>query len=378
MPDYRRRRVQKRKISKLSAVIAVLKRLNWRGKLILAGMALALAIVIILISMPKGGPVQVGSVDMPITTATGSGQTLVLSATPAPTIIPTTTPEVTPDPTLKQGDENEKVRELQERLMALGYLDIDESTQKFGPATKQAVKWFQRQEESEQTGIAYGELQAVLYSGEAKHYTLLKGFEGEDVKRFQLRLIELGYLGKGKATGHYGDDTFEAVKKLQKGNRLTQDGILGEKTMDLIYSPKVKADPKIVAAMRSKANVNKMIKAAQSKIGKPYVSGAEGPNRFDCSGFVYWCLKQAGSGRGRLNAAGYAQVDDWDKISYGNLKKGDLMFFWDSGKGKIGHVSIYIGNGMMIDASFSNGKVVKRPANTSWCRREFKWGRRPW
>jgi cell wall-associated NlpC family hydrolase len=54
------------------------------------------------------------------------------------------------------------------------------------------------------------------------------------------------------------------------------------------------------------------------------------------------------------------------------------MFFWDGNKGKIGHVAIYIGGGMMIDASSSNGKVVKRSAVSNWCKKEFKWARRPW
>ncbi len=51
------------------------------------------------------------------------------SAAPSPTPIPTPepTPTPTPDPTLKKGDENERVQELQNRLMDLGYLDVDET-----------------------------------------------------------------------------------------------------------------------------------------------------------------------------------------------------------------------------------------------------------
>lgn len=37
-----------------------------------------------------------------------------------------------------------------------------------------------------------------------------------------------------------------------------------------------------------------IVQAALTKAGCKYVWGAKGPNRFDCSGFVYWCLKEAG------------------------------------------------------------------------------------
>lgn len=373
MAEYRRRRASTRRSRKSNVVAAIFGRLSSRAKLILFGAAAVLIIaVVVIVLLPKGEFAEVGSLDDPVPTETYT------APTPTLTPVPTTEPTVTPDITLKEGDENENVQELQERLMELGYLDIDETTQKFGPATKQAVQLLQRQVGIEQTGIADGETQAWLYADDAKHYTLLEGFDGADVKKFQNRLHDLGYLKS--VTGYYGSDTVKAVKALQERNKLTQDGKLGENTMDLIYSPNVKPDPSVAATLKSKANVDEMINAANSRIGKPYVSGAEGPDSFDCSGFVYYCLKAAGSNRGRYNAAGYAQVDGWGAriTSISSLKRGDLMFFWDSSKGKIGHVSIYIGNGMMIDASFSNGKVVKRSATSSWCKRQFKWGLRPW
>ena len=37
-----------------------------------------------------------------------------------------------------------------------------------------------------------------------------------------------------------------------------------------------------------------MLKAIQERIGIPYLYGAEGPNRYDCSGFVWAVFNQAG------------------------------------------------------------------------------------
>ena len=240
------------------------------------------------------------------------------------------------------------------------------------------MKWFQRQQGLEQTGVADGLTLAWINSDEAQSYTLLEKTSGSDVDSLQRQLKGLGYLNK--VTGYYGTETVQAVKDFQKRNNLTVDGKTGENTLDLVYSPNARyLTPSVEAAIRSKASIEKMISTAEKQLGDPYVSGAEGPKSFDCSGLVYYCLKQAGSNRGRYNAAGYSKVSDWKKItSMSGLKRGDLMFFWSSSRGKIGHVAIYIGNGMMIDASSSNGKVVKRSATSSWCKRLFRLARRPW
>ena len=90
---------------------------------------------------------------------------------------------------------------------------------------------------------------------------------------------------------------------------------------------------------------------AESKLGCKYVFGAKGPSTFDCSGFVYWCLNQAGVSQGYMTSSGWASSSKYPKItSMSNLKRGDVVCF-------DGHVGIYMGNGKMIDASSSTGKV---------------------
>ena len=259
--------------------------------------------------------------------------------------------------------------------MDLGYMDIDESTQLYGPATQYAVELFQRQHKLDQDGVAGPKTLDMIYSDSAQKYTLLEGTVGTDVDSLQRQLIDLGYLGK--ATGYYGSETVAAIKAFQERNGLEVDGKTGEHTLSLIYSPDAKVSAeKEQAAVRS-ANINDFLATAEAQIGDPYILGAVGPNSFDCSGLVYYSLKQAGSSRGRYNAAGYSQVSDWEKItSMDNLQRGDLMFFSTNGKA-VGHVGIYIGDGMMIDASSSNGEVVKRSCVTSFWQSHFVVGRRP-
>ena len=260
--------------------------------------------------------------------------------------------------------------------MDLGYLALDESTQYYGPATEYAVALFQRQHGLQQDGIAGSDTLALILSDDAKPYTLLEGTSGTDVDSLQQQLVDLGYLGK--ATGYYGTETADAVKAFQERNNLTIDGKTGQQTLDPIYSPAAVPSASKVQSERSSANILEMIEVAEAQLGKKYILGTSGPKTFDCSGLVYYCLKQAGSSRGRYNAAGYSKVEDWKAItSMDDLQVGDLLFFSTNGK-SVGHTGIYIGNGMMIDASSSNGKVVKRACTTSFWTRNFVIARRPW
>lgn len=84
---------------------------------------------------------------------------------------------------------------------------------------------------------------------------------------------------------------------------------------------------------------------AKSKLGDSYVYAAAGPSTFDCSGLTMMAWEQAGVSLPH-NAA--AQYDDIAHISLSQAQPGDLLFFLDGGS--IGHVGIYIGDGMLIDA----------------------------
>lgn len=302
-------------------------------------------------------------------------QTTMPVPTPEPTPVPTPVP--TPDPTLKQGMENEKVNALQVRLMDLGYLDIDEPTNLYGPATNYAVQLFQRQHGLEQDGVAGPMTLEKVYSDEAKMYTLLEGTEGNDVDLLQERLSELGYLGKN--TGYYGSETVEAVKAFQERNDIGADGKTGQVTLDLIYSADALPTEEMANQVRRSGSIKEFLSVAENQLGEPYIWGASGPDSFDCSGLVTYCLRQAGSTTGRLNAAGFSQNSRWEKITdMDDMEIGDLIFFYNNGKTRVGHCGIYIGDGMMIDASSANGKVVKRSCRSSYWESHFVNARRAW
>lgn len=93
---------------------------------------------------------------------------------------------------------------------------------------------------------------------------------------------------------------------------------------------------------------NSVLSAAYSRLGTPYKWGAEGPNAFDCSGFVKWCYARVGVS---LPHSSSAQKNAGTQISISQAQPGDILW-------KSGHVGIYVGNGQYIHAP-QTGDVVK-------------------
>ncbi|WP_408643048.1 C40 family peptidase [Lacrimispora aerotolerans] len=152
------------------------------------------------------------------------------------------TPDSQPIPEyFKEGVEHPYVATIQERLMELGFMENDEPTSFYGPVTVSAVKIYQRQNNLVQDGVVGPETLAILLSDEAKYYAVSLGISGDDVKRIQNRLYELGYLmNKENVNGEFDATTEKAVIKLQELNQLSVDGKVGRQTMNLLYSEEIK------------------------------------------------------------------------------------------------------------------------------------------
>ena len=271
---------------------------------------------------------------------------------------------------LKYGEQSDKVKSYQKRLNTLGYL-TSEPDGKYGKDTVAAVKRFQEINGLIADGFLGPNTVALLVSNKAHANALVLGMRGKDVEKAQKLLKTLGYMSN--VTGYFGSATEDAVKAFQKRNSLSADGTVGKQTMSKLTSGSAKkaasgssgssgssgnSGSSGSSGSSSSSGAEKLISVAQSKLGKKYVLGAKGPNTFDCSGFVYYCLNQAGVKQGYLTSGGWASSGRYQKItSVSNLKRGDILVF--SGD-SAGHVGIYLGNGVMIDASSANGKVVKR------------------
>jgi cell wall-associated NlpC family hydrolase len=91
------------------------------------------------------------------------------------------------------------------------------------------------------------------------------------------------------------------------------------------------------------AAAKRAVQFALDQVGKPYVFGAAGPGAYDCSGLTMAAWQQGGVS---LPHSAADQYNYGHHVSRDQLQPGDLIFFYQP----IGHVTIYIGDGMMVSA----------------------------
>ncbi len=93
-----------------------------------------------------------------------------------------------------------------------------------------------------------------------------------------------------------------------------------------------------------------VVQAALSRTGLPYSYGSAGPNSFDCSGLVYWSMKQAGI---TVPRDSYGQLGGGRAVPISDLQPGDIVIY-NGGS----HAALYIGNGKVVH-SVNYGIPVK-------------------
>ncbi len=93
---------------------------------------------------------------------------------------------------------------------------------------------------------------------------------------------------------------------------------------------------------------------AKNLEGAPYEYGAAGPDKFDNSGFVYYCFRENGVDIPRRTSEMYAGGQE---IAEADLMPGDLVFYDFSGGGTATYVGIYVGSGSFIAENNENNPV---------------------
>jgi hypothetical protein len=99
-------------------------------------------------------------------------------------------------------------------------------------------------------------------------------------------------------------------------------------------------------------DVEPAVQFALAQQGKPYVFGAAGPNSYDCSGLTMRAFQKVGI---NMPHSTFEQIRFGTAVSRVNLQRGDLVF------PDPGHVQIYLGNDMVVEAPHTgaNVRVVK-------------------
>jgi cell wall-associated NlpC family hydrolase len=129
--------------------------------------------------------------------------------------------------------------------------------------------------------------------------------------------------------------------------------------------------------------------AAPTPEGYPY--GAQAQGGFDCSGFIWYVLKERSEAYDPPGRPydGY-ELDERSardmaaatprRIRFGRLRPADLVFFApdgrDSDPGTVYHAGLYLGNGWMVHSSDGGAGVNLSYIGDGFWRGQFAWGRR--
>ena len=278
---------------------------------------------------------------------------------------------------LKEGMSGDSVLQLQQKLRNLGYYQGTPDGS-FGPGTRSAVASFQSANNLTADGIAgKGTIGALSLLGSVVSSSntstnnasaLKQGMSGDNVLKLQTKLLELGYY-QGAPDGSFGSGTRSAVVNFQYDNKLTVDGVAGEKTLLAMQS----ANPMVALANRGQAldrDAQAIVALAKQYLGVPYVWAGQGPSGFDCSGFTYYVFGQFNIDLPRMADE---QFNAGSKTS--KLQPGDLVFFTTYTSGP-SHVGIYIGDNQFIHASSGAGDVTITSLSAAYYQSRYLGARR--
>ncbi|MFD2371675.1 NlpC/P60 family protein [Brevibacillus sp. GCM10020057] len=101
------------------------------------------------------------------------------------------------------------------------------------------------------------------------------------------------------------------------------------------------------------ASLRRLEKVITPLLNTPYVMGGTTTSGFDCSGFTSYVFRQLGVNLPRTSEE---QFGGGKPIPLEQIQPGDLLFYDALGKGRVSHVAIYMGDGLIVHA---NGDDVR-------------------
>ncbi|MGH9278430.1 MAG: NlpC/P60 family protein [Acidimicrobiales bacterium] len=133
------------------------------------------------------------------------------------------------------------------------------------------------------------------------------------------------------------------------------------------------SDVEMIGRTRKTPTGPDLVKGAQAFSGLPYLWAGNSSAGFDCSGLTSTVFAAHGI---VIPRDADEQAAAGTPVDRAHLEPGDLLFFaGDNGKGAIHHVSMYVGDGQMIQSPATGRTVETVPVDTPALAREF-WGAR--
>lgn len=209
-------------------------------------------------------------------------------------------------------------------------------------ATKQKIADLKDQLETEQSQL---ESMQTEYETEESNLTTLIDSKQAEVADLDSQIQEAAEKAAKEEEERQKKAEEERQKQLQAAsqNSTTTNGNSGNSNSSSSSSNKGNSSSSSSSSSGSYVS-GSTVSRAYSALGKPYVWGAAGPNSFDCSGLVSFCLT------GRYSHT-YSSSDFVGLTKVSNPQPGDICV-------RVGHVGVYIGGGQMIHAPHT-GDVVK-------------------
>lgn len=161
----------------------------------------------------------------------------------------TVTPLPRPGHTLTPSEPAVSVAQVQERLLALGYVEAGWVDGIFSARTDSAVRHFQYLNGLEITGMVDEATLAALFDSKARRFSLPPPFPGlilregvspGDDQALHARLAALNYLAQDEMEwiqNRFGAKTRAAVQRFQRANGLESSGMVDLKTWQALFSP---------------------------------------------------------------------------------------------------------------------------------------------
>ena len=194
------------------------------------------------------------------------------------------------------------------------------------------------------------------------------------------------YLRVSPATGFFGKLTTGAVIAYQTGLQLPASGTVDAATWDAILAgiaaapvpppttppPSKPSAPLIPTPTytlpENPTAADRAVVFALAQVGKPYVLGGNGPAVFDCSGLIQQAFLTGGLKLPRLASQ---QRFAGTRVEIDQLLAGDLLYYQDGSSPRRGHISMYAGNGLVVEAANPRRGVRIRTLHEPWYRDRF-------
>lgn len=148
-------------------------------------------------------------------------------------------------------------------------------------------------------------------------------------------------------------------RREERANDESEDNDNSEDTSDRKKREKKseERDNETEEASSSSAATGSIFSTAKRGIGVRYVFGGSSPSGWDCSGFTSWVYRQHGI---HLPHSAGAQARMGKRVSRSEARPGNLAYY-------PGHVGIYAGNGMILDAGNSaKNTSIRKLWNANW------------